>query len=96
MNKVIVNPTDHKSETFKIGDLILIHNTNFVEATPAMLVQIDSGIVAAVSLTGGNRWTTGVAVHEVNDISSENVLEMTNRKPFERINSVTIIMGGTK
>ena len=94
MNKVIVNPTDHKSETFKLGDLIVIHNT--VSTTPAMIVQIDSGIVAAISLDDGNRWTTGVAVHEVNDISFDNVSLMTNGKTFEKINSVTIITGGTK
>lgn len=96
MNKVIINPTDHKNEAFKIGDLILIHSTNTNDSTPAMLVQVDSGIVAAVSLTGGNRWTTGAAVHGVNDISSDNVSVMTNGKSFERINSVTIITGGTK
>lgn len=94
MNKVIVNPTDHKGEYYQAGDLILIHTT--IEATPAMIVQVDSGIVAAVSLTGGNRWTTGVAVHDINDISHDNVLIMTNGKTFERIYSATIITGGTK
>lgn len=94
MNKVIVNPTDQKNTSFQAGNLILIHATT--EAIPAMLVQVDSGIVAAVSLIGGNRWTRGVAVHDVNDIFFDAVFEMTNGKTFERINSVTIITGGTK
>jgi len=94
MNEVIVNPTDHNGESFKAGDLILIHST--IDNTPAMIVQIDSGLVAAISLNDGNRWTTGVAVHDIKDISHENVSIMANGKSFERINSVTIITGGTK
>lgn len=91
MNKVIVNSTDRKSDIFKVGDLILIQACT--GGYSAMITQVDSGMVAVISLSEGNRWTSPIEIHDVGNISFDAVLLMTNGKEFERINSVTITGG---
>lgn len=78
-------------EQYKVGDTILIHITG--RYVPAMISQVNPGMIAVISLDDGNRWTAPVSVHDIRDIDYQTIFECTGNNKFELLKSVTITRG---